>query len=245
MTGSTVTLTPMTSADDERTMGANQDTFKLVRELLEAHIVDPPDFPMDRMLNADVNFLLFSLRSITYGPAYSMDVRCSCKTTYPFNVDIDEADVTYLTDDDIFPEYDMPVSKKFYGLRPLTLKDLEDVKRHRKAQAESGAATRTLLQYSLAKSIKSVDGEEVNFPVALREFPMDSRDSASLHKATEDMAFGLELDIKSACPNCGKENVSSIEFDHEFFRPKSIVAKRRTKKKTPDQHTPTEAVADQ
>jgi hypothetical protein len=245
MEGSTVTLTPMTSADDERTLSATHDNLTLIRGLLSDHIVEPKDFPMDRMLNADVNFLLFYLRSITYGSDYSLDVRCSCKTTYPATVDMSEVDVKYLTEDDVYPDYIMPVSEKFYGLGPITLRDLEDIKRHRKSQASSGSGAHTLMQYSLAKSIHSVNGDEVNFAVALREFPMSSKDSASLHKATQELAIGLDLDFKSTCPCCGKENESSIEFDHDFFRPKSIVPKRRKKTKTTEQHNATEAAADE
>lgn len=186
-----------------------------------------PGIKADELLLVDRVYLLFQLRSISYGSDYSIEYRChECGSIHRAVADLAALDVKELEDTIQEPlEITLPSGAKL-GIKCLRQTDVDAIARVAKsalAKAKPGEHLGDVTHaYSMARQIVTVNGEEMGDRDKLEWVEnLIGRDSASLTEQMSDaFNFGLDTTVKVECP-VGHENFIALPFTAEFFRPRA------------------------
>lgn len=213
---------------------ANPQTFPEVTDQILQQVTD--ELPVDDwgdMLIGDKYALLFQLRQISYpGKPYSFDVTCP-RCSFHNAVDFDIKRDVDMREGKNVPEpfvVDLPVSGTAVTLRLMRVNDEREMTRFvRKERRENPGQGDPGYLYSIARGIQAVDGEPVEFDVALK-FVKEAAamDNAELKDCLDDHDVGPELEVEFSCQSCKGYWHQMMPLGADFFRPGS--AKRRRAK---------------
>jgi hypothetical protein len=231
--GDTINLRPMKTTEEKyfSTMAGKANAHKIISQLIKS-CSDIPIDPIDLIID-DRLYILFKLRSITYGNIYNIDIACSaCETKYTYNYNIDSSEIRYLTGDLNF-EANLPVSGDKLLLRRITGRDELAVMNYEKQvgktkrEIKRGPDSNDTIEgddsyiYRLALQIYSVNGIEIKGKERLSYVEnLYGKDSLMIRQSIDDNSLGLELRFIAECPNCGADNETLMPMTPEFFRPR-------------------------
>lgn len=177
------------------------------------------------MCLGDYQFLLFKLRTVTYGPEYEMGGRCPhCGTENYIDVDLDNLEIMEYSDDLAeMLEMTLPESGNVVTLTLQTPRTLDKITRmvtDRRRRTKNNEDP-TLI-YTITNSITEVDGESKN-PIEIenwiRDLPMKDTNSL-LNRITEvNNKIGVNVDVEDICVGCGRYYTAPFHINSEFFRP--------------------------
>lgn len=223
---SEVTIRSMTTFEEKMRLG-NQGFWKTMCSILDAVVISPEDFDSKSMTLFDFYFLMYKMRTVSYGPIYKVAVTCpECGKQEVVNVNLDELEVEYLPDDttDEFEVGPLPRSKDVLTCRFLRVRDT--INNERKAKEilskypEYEGDPNYLL--GIASEIVAINGDKMN-DIAISQYVenMLAMDSAYLSQAYNKKTsnVGLTTTCRGTCSSCGEELVFSLPFNSEFFRP--------------------------
>ncbi len=221
-----ITVRSMTTFEEKMRLG-NQGFWKTMVNILNAVVVSPEGFDASDLTLFDFYFLMYKMRTVSYGPTYKVQVTCPhCGKTQIIRVNLDDIPVTYLPEDfkepfDIGP---LPRSGDTLSCRFLRVADSIKIDRKVREILRDNPDYQGSPEYilNLQSEILSVNGEEA-LPVELDMYveKMSAMDSAYFNQKYNEKVngIGLEIGLEETCENCGELINFTLPFNSEFFRP--------------------------
>lgn len=217
---------------DEKLFSAGPDSgAEVINKIYDSCVSCPIDH-RDLVLG-DRLFILFQLRSISYGSRYDYPFRCEeCGTKSWGSIDLDKVPLIEpsgeLEDLSKFSVH-LPILGKDLVLRLLTGRDEEKIRRYSQQinARTKGQSANVEYIYRLARRVESLDGEPVGIREAM-EFveTLKGEDSLALRDAIIDHDVGPSMEVEPNCQSCGFPNGPFVlPIGPEFFRPR----RRRTR----------------
>lgn len=224
--GSEVTIRSMTTFEEKMRLG-NQDFFKTMCSILDSVVTSPESYQTKSMTLFDFYFLMYKMRTVSYGPIYKVSVTCPhCGHQMTSRVNLDELPINYLSDEikEPFTIGPLPRSGDTLGCRFLRVSDsINNDKRAKEILSKSPDYVGNP-EYILrrASQIVSINGEEKT-PIEIEMYveKMLAMDSAYFNQAYNKIVdeVGMSTLCTDTCSACGEELKFGLPFDSEFFRP--------------------------
>ena len=222
-----VTIRSMTTFEEKIRLG-NQGFWKTMVSILNSVVTSPEDFDASELTLFDFYFMMYKMRTVSYGNIYKVNVTCPhCGKTMVSKVDLDKLDVTYVPDDLKEPFTVGPLPRSGDVLKCRFLRVRDSIANERKAKDILRDHPDYLgdPDYILtrASQIVGVEGEEDMLPIMAQKYveQMTAMDSAyfaqAYNKKVDDL--GLSTHCTDVCESCGEELDFSLPFNSEFFRP--------------------------
>lgn len=231
-----VKLRSMTVREEMRRMNPSTDgtSYKTLAEIIDSCLIEKPGISAYDLCLGDFQFLMHKLRIVTFGPEYTVSVRCpNCGKVTTTDYNLENLELIELKEFDYKKEMfiELPYLKKIVELNLTTPRLLDqvalDVERTEKQiRKEGGVCVRDdwNFYFQLVRSIKSVDG--IVLSQTEKETFVDKlvgRDyNAILNRLTKiDNMLGLSSTMSITCGNCGFDIDTTFRASGEFFRPQT------------------------
>lgn len=226
------TIRPMTAAE-EKLLGGNtraQNPASILETLLVRCV--QYDVPIQQMVTGDRAFLLFQVRSNSYGSDYGFTLRCpTCESQYVKRVDLDTFPVRKLAEDWQEPwECSLPRSGATIKLHLLRGDDEQAIIQYtlqQKRQAQKFNIQEPgdpAYVYRIARHIAEVKigGTTLSKPSDIVPWveSLVGLDLASIRDSVAENDCGLEMAQDETCPECGFMYEYALPWSSEFFNPR-------------------------
>ena len=214
-----VNLTPMSLADEEiltnKAYLKNGSTFRVLYDTCMCN-----DYPAKRILSYDATYMMYVLRSITYGDSYKFKITCEdCDKSFEHEMNI--SDIEWKEMDANTPDervIKLP-NTGFTVVMPLSrLETEESLEKLKKLHANNPLATETVLTFvNKTTSIQYPNGDEVD-PADWIDFyhELPGGDKAAINDAFKDAVNQPEITV--VCPHCGNVITMPVPITADFFR---------------------------
>lgn len=223
-----IVLGSMKTKHEMMRLSASDNNNKIMADIIDDCIIENPGISSYDMCLGDFQFLMYKLRTVTFGPEYEMYSICPfCGAENNILVNLDELEVYEYTEDlaDLL-DVKLPESGHEVTLTLQTPRILDSI--HRKAndakRRRKGTENPTLL-YNITTSITHLDGEEPN-PFSLEEIIKDlpMKDTNILLNRINEInsKIGVQLDVDTTCTECGRYFVTPFRIYASFFRPNNF-----------------------
>lgn len=218
------TLRAMTTVEEKLRLSSNG--FDTIPRLIKACTVSPSDIDIGDLKMFDVQFLMYKLRTVTYGSDYKVSLKCPhCGEDINTVVDLDSISVTPAEDiEEPFTIGPLPVSGDVLECRILTVNDYSDIARESKRIKNKNpnyVGDPEFIQ-TYIKKITRINGEDVK-PYNIQKYveEMNARDMRYFDTKYSKFADGLGMDtvLTEVCPKCSKDFMYGLPITEEFFRP--------------------------
>lgn len=222
---SSVTLRAMTTLDEKaRLAGTGMESMV---NLIQNCIEKPDNLNVSDLVLPDMQFLMYKLRTVTYGSDYQITLRCpNCGNQHEFVVNLDDLSVDLPFEDFTGGTFDigpLPVSGDVIQARLLSVGEYDKIEREAKRIKSKNPQYVGDPEFILTYRYKIVSiNNDINVPSLIQEYVenMNARDLRyfdSRYEKYED--FGLNLDLTQTCSICGKDYDYRLPVTSEFFRP--------------------------
>lgn len=223
-----ITLRSMTTEDELRRLSPSTKPYKTICDLIDNCMAQPCGISSYDMCMGDYQYLLYRLRTVTYGPEYPNISYCPyCGNENKSVHNLDEMPVKEWTDSCITSlEVTLPVSGKTVKLRYLTPRDMDDIEQQKFEFMKTNPECKldmTML-FNLKKSIELIDNMHYDYAKLdyfLKKLPM--RDTnillQSITKLNDGIGVNTSFIEKCDNPACELEYQTSFRITQEFFRP--------------------------
>lgn len=218
---------------DQKYLAGGSAADNGLKRLLKETTTSPENFDVDKLTIADTLYMLFKLRSLSYGDVLKYNTTCPhCGKRFLAHVDISKINVVTLDPDfQKSLKVELPVSGDTVYTRILLNRDLDQINeeidnlRSRDIDTEG-------MDYILriAKMIKRVDLKEVDAdgekfydnPDDIRKYVqnMTDYDATAILSTTENIEFGIRDMVETKCTMCNREVTVPLVLNPSFFRPK-------------------------
>lgn len=222
-----VTLRAMTTLEEKMRLSSS-DGFKVIPQIIKACCVDPESFPdVKRLKIFDLQYLMYKLRTVTYGPDYNIDLVCPhCGKRMKVTVNLDDIPVNHVPEDFAEPYQigPLPSSGDTIGVRILTTNDVEELQRESRRILNKFpdyvGDPEFILKWNYI--ILTVNEEAVTVrDIQPMIESMNARDLRYLESKYDEISssFGLDLSMVEKCDKCGEDIEFTLPMTSEFFRP--------------------------
>ena len=216
-------LRSMTTLEEKKRLSIRDLPYKVLAEIIDDCTVDKKDIKAYDLIVGDFQYLLYKLRTVTYGNDYKVTTRCPlCGKVHEETVDLDALDILYTENAHEKLTVELPVSKSKVKINLLTPRILDEVNRRAKEITEKSKDYKSDPKFTLSLEalINEVEGEKLS-PGKLTRFVEDlpMRDVRVLNSSAEKIKFGLDTAIQSTCPFCLHDYTYELPFNGEFFGP--------------------------
>lgn len=222
-------LRSMTTMEEKKRLGINGSSaqFKIYSEILNDCLMGENKFDTYDLCLGDFQYLLFKLRTVTYGSIYPVTIMCpKCRELEEIKINLDELEVEKWSDEFDSKLYiTLPNSKKQVKLRPLTPRLLDNITfRAKEIQAKTKELNLESLSFipTIMAQIDLVDGEKLN-EGKLQKFveSLSAFDALYIQTCAEDLAIGLKTDsIFHICNKCNNSFTFQLPITGSFLRPR-------------------------
>lgn len=214
-----VSLTPMSLADEEiltnKAYLKNGSTFRVLYDTCMCN-----DYPAKRILSYDATYMMYILRSITYGDSYKFKITCEdCEKQFEHEMLI--SDIDWKEMEDGTPDeraIELPRSHFTVTMPLARLETEENLEKLKKLKANDPLATEAVLTLvNRTTSIKDPDGNEIDpadWIAFYHEIP--GLDKATINDAFKDAVNQPEITM--VCPHCGNVITMPVPITADFFR---------------------------
>lgn len=220
-----ISIRSMTTEEEMKRLGKSELPYKMLSEIIDDCLVKKPGISVYDMIVADYQFLLYKLRTVTYGSEYSFKTVCPvCGSIIKQSINLDNLPVSeYSEDYEKYLNITLPRSKKQIKLRMQTPRMFDEihsrVKDLQKRSSEQIKGEPAFL-FTLQSVIETVDGEALN-PIKLdtfvRHLPM--QDANYIIKSLDKINIGLNTEIDCHCDKCNADFKQILPITGEFFGP--------------------------
>ena len=221
-----VHVSSMTTRHEMQRLAPSKLQFKVLCDILDDCIVGDLGISSYDLYSGDYQFLMFKLRTATYGPEITLVDYCPfCGKTSELKVNLDDLEVT--SDIESFNKYrtvQLPRTGKTVFLNYQTPRMLDDVLRNVDEYNDrtNNSQPDQNIVYTLKSMINTVDGKNpdpINIDEWIRNLPMLDVQTITAHANRMDKAIGINTNLTVICDECGKEHKTQLRFGTEFFRP--------------------------
>lgn len=220
-----IQLRAMTTMEEKTRLSGNG--YSAITNLLKSCITTE-GIDVDNMNTVDIQYLIYMLRSLTYGSKYTVSVRCpACGKINKIEVNLDDLPLNEVDDDftGICELEQLPVSKDIITCKIETSKDLELTER------ESARILRKFPDYvgdpemiiKWCHRITAINGNKVTSNDVQRYIEsMHALDYQFLDSKYNKFVsnYGVDTLISVTCEDCGEDFESAMPMNSEFFRPR-------------------------
>ena len=223
-----IKLKSMTTEHELRRLSPSERPYKTICEIIDDCMVENPGISSYDMCLADYMFLLYKLRTVTYGPIYPTENKCPfCASTNEVQINLDDLEVT-MYDQNNFTEltqFTLPRTQKNIKISMQTPRMLDDVNvRNKETQRRTkGKSGDSAFLYTLEDVIVTIDNKKPDIITVddfVRQLPMMDANYIAQHVQKLAESFGIKNTIDNTCPVCGLDYTSSFRIGQEFFRPR-------------------------
>lgn len=221
-----VHLSSMTTRHEMQRLAPSKSQFKVLCDIIDDCMVDDIGISSYDMCSGDYQFLLFKLRTVTYGPEITIKDTCPfCGAVSDLKVNID--DLTILANIEDFNKYrvfKLPVTGKEIKLRyqtPHMLDDVIEKAREYNERVKNNQVDQSMI-FSMKEIIETVDGHKpdpINIDEWLRNLPMRDTNTILAYASKMDNCIGLDTNLNIVCDDCGRTHSTMLKVGPEFFRP--------------------------
>lgn len=224
--GSEVVIRSMTTFEEKMRLGS-PGFWKTMTSILDAVVTSPESYESQYMTLFDFYFLMYKMRTVSYGPTYKVSVKCpSCGKTEIIKVNLDDLEVNYLDENFVEPFTVGPLPRSGDTLECRFLRVIDSINNEKRAKEILNKNPDYVgdPQYILERvsQIVKINGEEKT-PPEIQKYveEMPALDSAYFSQAYNKIAndVGLVTYCEGTCPSCGGDLKFSLPFNSEFFRP--------------------------
>lgn len=213
-----VKLKPMSLADEEIiTNKAYLKNGSMFRILFDACL--DSDYNAKELLQYDVLFMMYALRSISYGDDYKFEVECDCGKKFDYNMNVSDIDWMEISDDVVDERnIKLPISKYTIRMRLPRLKD-DEAETMLKLQHEDDPmyTDSAVTLWSKTLSIQDEKGKEIP-PTDWIEF-FDCLPTLDRNKINESFDNAVNQPKTTIiCPKCGNHIKVDVPVSGDFFR---------------------------
>lgn len=232
ITDGLITQRCMMVTDEKYLAGTKAEGDVIVRTLIERTATVPEKLDCNKLILADLMFLLFKMRILSYGDDYAFMTRCpACHEKIDVHMKLSELAVHELPDD---YEDSLVVKLPHKGdtvyTRFLTIGDQEEIKREskrlkKKFKDMEGSPDIVL---RLAAMITKIELQKPNNagdkvltdPIDIRKYveELTSRDSNAIKNTIGNVKVGVDPAIDYVCPECEEDIELDVSFSADFFR---------------------------
>lgn len=218
-----ITLRAMNTMDEKIRVSSN-NPFVSTPTLVQNCICNTDEVNAAELKFFDLYFLMFKLRTITYGSEYKLKgIYCDhCNKLQDITANIDELKVNYLPDDFVEPfSIKLPVSGDTLGCKLLTSNDYDNISKENERRKSKGMDDSEFI-LSYVQRVMTINGE-ATVPAVLEQYiqNMNAKDlrifDLEYNKISNNV--GLDLNYTCQCPTCGAEMTFNVPLVNEFFRP--------------------------
>lgn len=218
---------------DQKYLAGGSASDNGLKRLLKETTTSPENFNVDKLTVSDTLYMLFKLRSLSYGDTLKYNTVCPhCGRKFLAHVDIANIAVKEL--DPNFEEslkVELPIAGDTVYTRILVNRDLdqinEELDKMRSREIETDGMNYILRIARMIKKVelkeKDADGEtEYTNPDDIRKYvqKMTDYDATAVLSTTENIEFGISDTVETKCTNCNWEVTVPLVLNPTFFRPK-------------------------
>ena len=220
-----IKLRSMTTEEEMKRLGHSPYVYKMFSEMIDDCLVEKPGISTYDMCIGDYQYLLFKLRTVTYGPDYTIQSYCPlCGNINKITVNLDNLKInTYDDSMDHSLEVQLPVSKKIIKLRWQTPRMLDEIEKLTKEQnSKSSNDIESAVLFNTMYLIDTIDGveyDEVKKEAFVRSLPM--RDTNFILQKAKKLVgkIGIETTFTHTCESCQRDYKITLPITGEFFGP--------------------------
>lgn len=221
-----VTLRTMTTAEEMRRMSSTDYPYRLMSEIIKDCMVSGPDLHPYDMCLGDYLFLLYKLRTVTYGSEYTISTICPyCTNNNTDTINLDNLEVKTFEEDILkYQEFILPTTKKKIKIKFQTPRILdyidERVKQHKKKSNDKTVNPEII--YTLSSMIDKIDDKVVNVSDIenwVRTLPMLDTQTILVYADRLNNSIGIGRGLEVECDLCKLTYSSTFRLSNEFFRP--------------------------
>lgn len=219
-------LSSMKTKHEMLRLSATEETQKVMAEIIDDCIQTDIGISSYDLCLGDFQFLLYKLRTVTFGPEYQLSCICPyCGFENMVTLNLDELPVKEYTDDlgDLL-EFELPITEQRVKITMQTPRMLDRinsrVREHNKRR--TGVTENATLLYTIMACIEEIDGEPVDLTRMeswIRELPMADTNTILYRINLVNESIGIDLDSTATCRVCGSTFVAPFRVNDTFFRP--------------------------
>jgi len=220
-----VTLRAMTTKEEKILMSTRD--LSVFDRLIKSCIVEPKDLDMGLLHQNDIMYLVYALRSITFGDKYNQEITCpECGFKQNIEVDITEMDITILDTDDIEEKLSvkLPINGDTLQLKILSSGDIRRLDKQIKMKTAKGKIQDPDSYEFLVKLMEVIvnkNGEDFESIDEKRNYVdnLHMQDLVAIQNTLKNIDFGLDPAIVRTCVRCNEDVEVNGLICPEFFRP--------------------------
>lgn len=221
-----IKIRSMTTEEEMKRLGHSPYIYKMFSNIIDDCLVEKPNISTYDMCIGDYQFLLYKLRSVTYGPDYEVATMCPhCGNTNTIKVNLDKLKTNSFEDSmKKYMEFELPVSKKLIKLKLQTPRMLDEVNRKTKELQEhsSNIDSEPAILFNVVSLIETIDGQvisEQKLENFVRKLPMKDTNFILQNSKKLIMGIGIDTTISHTCESCNNEFKLQLPITGEFFGP--------------------------
>ena len=221
-----IKIRSMTTEEEMKRLGHSPYIYKMFSNIIDDCLVEKPNISTYDMCIGDYQFLLYKLRSVTYGPDYEVATMCPhCGNTNTIKVNLDKLKTNSFEDSmKKYMEFELPVSKKLIKLKLQTPRMLDEVNRKTKELQEhsSDIDSEPAILFNVVSLIETIDGQvisEQKLENFVRKLPMKDTNFILQNSKKLIMGIGIDTTISHTCESCHNEFKFQLPITGEFFGP--------------------------
>lgn len=220
-----VTLRAMTTKE-EKIILTTRD-MSLFEKLIKSCCVEPKDLNVDLLHENDIMFLVFALRSITFGDTYEQTITCpECGFKQDITVNISEMEPHILDTDNIEEKLTckLPVNGDTLQLKLLSVGDINRIDKLVKTRTSKGKVkdpdsynfTLKLMETILSKNGDTFENQDEKMHYV---DSLNMQDLVTIQNTLSSIEFGLDNVLIRTCSKCHEDIEVAGVVCPEFFRP--------------------------
>lgn len=224
---SKVTIRAMTTAE-EKILYSSRD-FSFINKICKACTIRPKDLDLSTLTAQDLQFMLFQIREVTFGPTYKQPIRCPfCGMSQEAEINIADFTVEVLDKEELAKKLfiELPISKVGVHLRLLSQQEIDNIESEAQKLFNDGLISDPdshAMVKKITAMIESVVGKE--FENENDKFSYVNKlhmaDFNAIRNALDKIKFGLDNSVEVICENknCNRKVEVLGTICPEFFRP--------------------------
>lgn len=224
-----VQLKSMTTRHEMMRLSPSNDVYRNFCDIIDDCIVNPIGISAYDLCLGDYQFLMYKLRTITYGSTVPVEVTCPhCHTRHEIIYNLDELEVLPFDEEvNKYKTFTLPNCHKEISLKLLTPRVLDNTTRKviEMNNKISSNVDQTLL-YTIMNAIDTVDGKKpdiIDFPTWVSNLSMLDTNTILAYMNEFNAAIGLDASKEVVCEKCGHTAKIPFKVTEEFFRPKILI----------------------
>lgn len=221
-----VTIRSMTVEDEMKRLSPSNNPYKNMSEIIESCLLEKLPISVYDLCIGDYTYLLYKLRTVTYGSDYKMRYMCpKCGSIETAVINLDDMKINEYNDKiKELLTVELPQTNHVVELRFQTPRDLDRISSEAKKMKDEFPEMigDPALLLTLQSLIKSIDGNPVD-PIMIKEslkkLPMKDTNILTKKATKLNDSIGVSNTVKIECTNCKETSEIPFRFTDEFFGP--------------------------